>query len=110
MLTDDDGRVRILERRRARQQMERGRRQRVLVGPAVQAFTHQLLGRGVGHRAHRHVRCGQTADIVGPACDSEVTQQDSLLTRLGMSEQDVGGFDIAVQQVALMRIIQSVGD
>ena len=27
-----------------------------------------------------------------------------------MGEQDVGGFDVAVQQIALVRVVQRVGD
>ncbi len=77
MLADDDCGVRMLERWRARQQMKRGGRQRILVGPAVESFTHQLLGCGVGHRADGHVRRRQAADVVGPAGDSEVRETGS---------------------------------
>ena len=100
----------MLERRRARQQMKRGGRQRVLVGAAVQRLTHQLLGRRVGYRADRHVRGRQAADVVRPAGDPEVRQQDSLITGFRVGEQDVGRLDVAVQQVALVRIVQRIGD
>ena len=42
--------------RRAGQQVKCGAGQRVLIGAPVERLTLQLLGRRVGHRAHRHVR------------------------------------------------------
>ena len=89
--------------RRSGQQVKSGAGQRVLIGAPVERLTLQLLGRRVGHRAHRHVRLGQPRYVIDAASYSEVGQKNSPRLRI---QQDVGRFDIAVQQPPLMRIIQ----
>lgn len=84
--------------------------QRVLVGPPVEFTAHQLLRCGIRHRADGHVGGGEPADVVDPAGDAEVRQQNSLLTGAGAGQQDVGGLDIAVQQAALMGVVEGVCD
>jgi hypothetical protein len=96
VLADDDRRVGVLKRRSTGQQVKGGGRQRVLIRPAVELPTHQLLGRSVRNRTDGHVGGGQPADVVHPAGDTEVRQQNSLFARLMVSQQAVGGFDIAV--------------
>ncbi len=53
------------------------------------------------------VRSADVADLSG---NTEVGQQDPSSARVGVAEQNVGGLDVAVQQSALMRIVQRVGD
>ena len=47
--------------------------------------------------------------VVSPARNPEVGQQDSLAIGLRVGEQDVGGLDVAVQQIALVRIVERIG-
>src|SRR6202041_3762456 len=42
--------------------------------------------------------------------DAEVGQHDSSPLAISLGQQDVGGFDVTVQQSALMCIVQRVGD
>jgi hypothetical protein len=62
------------------------------------------------HGAHGHVGGGQPADVVEVAGDAEVGQQDSTRTRVRGGEQDVGRFDVAVQQAALVGVVEGLGD
>ena len=75
VLADDHRGVGMLERRRPGEQLVGRRGQRVLVGPAVDSLAGQLLRRGVGDRAHRHVGAGQFAGVVrrGGRCRSRPT-------------------------------------
>jgi len=84
--------------------------ERVLVGPTVECLAHQLFRRGVGHRADRHVRLGQSARVVHPARDPEVRQQCAPAVGVHVGKEDVRGFDVTVQQLALVRVVQRVGD
>jgi hypothetical protein len=90
--------------------VKRGGRQRVLVGTAVDVGTHQLFRRGVGHRSHRHIGGRQTADIGKLSRDSEVGQQDPSFTVFWLGEQDIGRFDVAVQQSPLEGVVECLSD
>ena len=90
--------------------MKSGAAQCVLVGSPVDVFTQELFGRGVGRRSHHHVGSGQTADVAGLSGNAEVGQHNSSSLGVGFGQQDVGRLDVAVQQSALMCIVQRVGD
>jgi hypothetical protein len=87
----------MLIRRGSGEKVKRSGRQRVLVGAPVDVFTHQLLGRDVGHSADCHVGCSQSADIGRLTRYPEVCQQDSTFTVFRLGYQDVGRFNISVQ-------------
>ena len=97
----------MLERRRSREQLVGRRRQRVLIGPAVDVLVgSELLGRRIGNRADRHVRAGERTDLADAAGNTEVRQQDSLVIGVRIGDQDVGRFDVAVQQTAGVRVVE----
>ena len=81
----------------------------VLVGAGVDVAAHQLFGRRVGDRSHGEVRVGQPADVVVVSGYSEVSQQDSALAVFWVGEQDIGGFDVAMQQPALVGVVECPG-
>jgi hypothetical protein len=87
-----------------------GAGQRILVGTPVDRLAHQLLGRRIGHRAYRHVGPGQPGGVINAPRDAEIGQEDPLRLPIGVGQQDVGRLDIAVQQPAMMRIIQRRAD
>ena len=99
----------MLERGAAGQQVERGTSEGVLVGPSVQIGALELLGRAVGGGTHRHVRCGQPADLTKLARDAEVCEQDAS-SGVGVTQQDVGRFDVTMQQSAGMGVIECLGN
>lgn len=99
VLADDHRRVGMMKRSRTRQQVVSRAPQRILVGPRIEVRALQLLGRAVGGRAHQHVRRGQAADLTQLAGNAEIGQQDPP-SRVGVTEQDVGGFDVTMQQAA----------
>ena len=110
VLADHCDRVGVLERRRTGEQMKSRGGQRILVRAAVDVGTRQLLGRRVGHRPHRDIGLGDTADVGEVARYAEVRQQDSAFPVLGVGEQDVGGLDVAVQQAAVVCVVERAGD
>ena len=59
VLTDDDCRIGVLERLLSGQEMKGRRRERVLIGSAVDRLTHELFRRGVRDSSDGHVRRGQ---------------------------------------------------
>ena len=95
-------------RRGSAEQVVGGRRERVLVGPAVHRGIGQLLGCRVVDRSHGHVGAGQPAGLVHRPGDPEIRQQDPPPRPAG--EQDVGWFDVAVQQPTPVRVVQRGGD
>ncbi len=88
---------RVVDWRRAGQQVKSGGGQGVLVGAPVDLGAGQLLGRRV-------------TDGAGARGYPEVGQQDSLLARGGTGQQDVGGFDVAMQQPAVVGVVESRRD
>lgn len=52
--------------------------QRVLIRAPVDRLAHQLLGSGIGDRADREVRGGQTRGVVDRPGDAEVGQEHPL--------------------------------
>ena len=110
MLGDHHCGVGVVVGCRAGQQVKCGAAQRVLVGTPVDVVAQELFGCGVSRRPHHHVGGGQTADVTDLPGNTEVGQQDPAPARVGITEQNVGGLDVAVQQSALMRIVQRVGD
>ena len=83
-------------RRRTGQHMKGGGRQRVLVGPPIDV--------GPAVRARR------AADLPGLPGYPEIGQQNPLFALPAAWQQDVGGFDIAMQQSALVRVVKGAGD
>ena len=110
VLADDGDRVGVLERRRTGQQMKSRCGQGVLVCPPVDVGTRQLFRCGVGNRAHGDIGFGDAADVAKVASYTEVRQQDATFALFGVGEQDVGGFDVAVQQPAIVGIVKRAGD
>src|SRR5262249_17394993 len=98
-------RVRIEHPRSTGPPVERGGRQRVLGRAAGDVGAHQLFRRGVGDSADRRVGPGTPDGITESPGYPKIGQQNSLLTLPRACQQDVGGFDIAVQQPALMRVV-----
>ena len=90
--------------------MKRGRRQRVLIRAAVEVFTHQLFRRGVEDCTHRHIRRGEVAGVIDSSGNTEVAQQNSLVTGRRMGQHDVGRLYVAVQQPLLVRIVERLTD
>ena len=90
--------------------MKRGGRQRVLIGAPVEIGAHQLLRRSIGHRSHRHIGGGQSADVGQLARYPEVRQQDPSFAVFWLGEQDVGRFDVAMQQTSLVCVVERAGD
>ena len=109
VVTDHDRRVGVGVGRCAGQQVVGGRGQCVLVGPAVDLLTLELLRGGVADGADRHVRTGEVADPADLTGDPEVDQHDPVVAGLGRTEQDVRRFDVTVQQPAAVRVVQRVG-
>ena len=110
MLTDHDGGIAVQVQVRSGEQLESRCSKRVLVGAAVECQTHQLLGGGIGNRADRHVGLRQCGGIVDPSCDAEIGQHRTPATGIQLGQQDVGRLDVAVQQLALMGVVERVGD
>ena len=104
---DHHGGLGISKRRGPGQEVVGGCGQGVLVGAAVDVLAHQLLGGGVVNGADCHVRGGQSADVIDRAGNAEVGQEDSpLVLVVYVGEQDVGGFNVAVQQALFVGIVQ----
>lgn len=96
----------------AGEQLVQDAAQRVDVHAVIQPLEPDLFRRGVVRGEQQIADAGQLDGLVDRLGDPEVHQQD-LLQVLGMtagSEQDVGRFDIAVQQPAGMRIVQRDAD
>ncbi len=92
-------------------QVIRGRRQRVLIGPAVDVEAHQLLGCRIRGSADSHVGGGEgSAGGVGEvARNTEVSQQDSSFTMIDIGDEDVGGLDVAVQEIHAVCVVERSG-
>jgi hypothetical protein len=87
-----------------------GRSQRVLVGAAVDRKTLQLLGSRVAYRPTvTFVRVRPRMSVTSRAIPKSANKIRRL-SCLGLAEQNVGGFDIAVKQSAIMCVVQCVGD
>jgi hypothetical protein len=56
--------------------------------------------------ADHHVGCGQTADVTELSGDAEIGEQDPAFPCGWLTKQDVGGFDVAMQQSAGMRVVE----
>ena len=110
VLPDHRDRVGVGERRGAGEQVKRRRRQRVLVGAAVEVGSDQLLGGRVSDGAHRDVGLGDSADVGELTGNAEVRQQDSVIVLVRVGQQDVGGFDVPVQQTAGVGVVQRARD
>src|SRR6202040_2589519 len=81
--------------------------QRVDIGAAIDRQAADRLGGGVGDAGHHHSGGGQPGRVVEGPGDAEVGKQDPLVVG---GEQEVGGFDVAVEQLAAMRVVQRLGD
>ena len=97
----------MLDRRGAGEQVEGAGRQCVLVGAPVNVGAHQLFGRGVADRADRDSGPSGPGGLAESAGYPEVGQQNPLLARTATCQHDVGGFHIAMQQSALVGVVES---
>ncbi|OBH03677.1 hypothetical protein A5696_07250 [Mycobacterium sp. E2699] len=110
VLADNSYRIVVLKRRRTGEKVKRGGSQGILVGAAIDLCTHQLFGRGIGKGADGEIGRRKSADVAEWSCNAEVGQQNSSPAVLGLGEQDVGRFDIPMQQPALVGVVKRVGD
>ena len=107
MLSDDDGRIGVGERRRTGEQVEGGGGQRVLIGAAVDQLALELFRGRVGHRADGHVSAGEIAGLADPSGHPEIDQHHPVVART--AQQDIGRLDIPVQHPAAMGVIERIG-
>lgn len=110
MIADHHCGVRVRERRGAGQKVKRCRSQGVLVCMAVQRLTGELFGGSVGDRAHRHIGGRQSGAVEGVAGNAEVGQQDSPIFLTLVGEQNIGGFDVSMQQVTFVGVVECLSD
>ena len=110
MIADHHRRVSIGERYGSGEQVKRGGGQRVLVRMTVQRLTGELFGGSVGDRAHRHIGGGQSATVEGITGNTKVGQQDSSIFLTLVGEQNVGGFDVAMEQIPFVGVVERFGD
>ena len=99
--------VHRLERRQAGQHLERERSQAVDVGPAINRFSQQLLGRGICHRRHhRFAFCrGCRRRLPGQGPDAEVDDLvEDVSIPIAMGD-DVRRLQIAMNQADGVREI-----
>ena len=85
-----------------------GRGQTVLVGPAVDDRTGELLGSCVVHCSQCDVGVGEPADLGGVAGDSEVRQQNPTPAAVRSGEQNVGRLNVAMEQTTTVRVVECV--
>ncbi len=110
MAANDDGGVGMCEKLRTREQVVGRSCQRVEVCATVNLFAHQLFWSSVGDGADSHVGCSDTAAVIEWSRDSKICQKDVLLIGSQIRDDDVGGFDITMQQALLVRVIQCTSD
>jgi hypothetical protein len=100
-----------IERAHAGEALEEHARQRVLIGPPVDAAPLDLLGRDVEDGAHHLAGGGQPAVGVGLLGQPEVGEVGvDLPVPAGGLEQDVGGLDVAVDQPLGVGGVERGGD
>ena len=110
MVTDDDGRVAVRERRRTGEQMVGGGGEGILVSATVDLFAFELFGGRVVHRADRHVGAGEITGLADPSSNAEVGQHDSFVTGLRHAEEDVRRLDVSVQQPTTVGVVEGIGN
>ena len=111
MGADDGDGVGVGEECCASEELVGGGGQGVLVGSAVEGVTGELLGGGVGEGADGEAGGGETGGVVEGPGNAEVGEVDAALAvGVGLTKQDVGGFDVAVQQAVCVGIVQGSGD
>ena len=94
----------------AGQEMVGGGRKGVLVNAPVDLVAHQLLRGGVRHCAHGHIGRGDAANVVDRPRDAEVGEESQLIIDVEISDDDVVGLDVSVQQAFLVGVVQRAGD
>jgi len=62
-----------------------------------------------GHSTQGRAGGCRTSRITEISLDSKVAEQDSSFTALRIGKQRVGGLDVAVRQIALMRVVERTG-
>ncbi len=105
MFGDDSRRTGVIVGLRPGEQVKSGARQCILISSRVDRLTHQLLGRGIGNRPDGDVGRGQSR-VVDTARDPEVGQKHPLRLQPRVSDQDVGRFDVPMQQPTLVGVVQ----
>ena len=75
------------------------------------ALFEELLGCGVGDGADSHVGGGQPGRLADLSGHAEVGEQNAAGAGIGgFGEQDVGGFDVAVQHASHMGVVECTRD
>lgn len=98
VLADHHRRVGITIWRYTGQEVKCSAGQCILVCPAVDRITRQLLGRQVGHGAHGRAGRRQSGRVVDTPRKSEISQKHPpRLPPIGCGQQDVCRFDVAVE-------------
>jgi hypothetical protein len=100
----------VWEQLHARQQVVGGGGEGVLISSPVQVLAHELFGRGVGDSAHGHVGSSDAARVIQWAGNTEVGERNLFIIAVEISDDDVGGLDVSVQQALFVCIIQRAGD
>ena len=83
--------------------------QRVLIRPTVERPAEELLGGHVVDGPHCDVGVGEVAGVVDSAGDPEVGQQHPSPVAIGCGDEDVLGFDVTMEQTALMTEVERIG-
>ncbi len=116
MTCDDPHRGRLVDRLRAGQHLERHEPEAVQVARRTQTVTADLLRRHVARRANQDAVGGQLFDRRGffldlhQLCDSEIEHLDQIGLVEVVVHHDVLRFDVAVQNVEGVSLVQATKD
>lgn len=101
MSADDDGGVGVRKQLCTGQQVVCRCGEGVFVSLPVHRLAHELLGCRVGNGSNCHVGCGESVGVIEWAGDAEVGEVDIRVVCVEVSDQDVGRFDVAMEQPLL---------
>ncbi|ODQ94444.1 hypothetical protein BHQ17_08960 [Mycolicibacterium holsaticum] len=80
-----------------------------MVSSPIHLLAHQLFGGCVCDRAHGHVGSGDTTGVFKWSRDPEVREKDIGFVVIEVGNDDVGWFDVAVQQAFPVGIVEGAG-
>src|SRR5690348_11849560 len=91
--------------------MKRGGGQRILVCAPIGGLTHKLLRGGISNSAQGEICRREAGWVVQWAGDAEVDEVGAPgAVAIRLSQQDVGRFDVAVQESVVMGIVEGFSD